>query len=128
MLTEHGLGPALQSAADRCAVPVTVALSALGRHPPDIEAAVYFCCVEAMQNVAKHAASSSIVLSGGCEDSTLWFAVTDDGPGFDPLGESSGRGIVNIRDRLGSVGGGLDVSSSPGAGATVRGHVPLVDR
>jgi signal transduction histidine kinase len=125
VLTQHGLEAALQSAADRCPVPVTLALGWIGRHPPDVEAAVYFCCVEAMQNVVKHAGSSSIVLAGACENSTLWFSVADDGAGFDPQLDSPGRGIVNIRDRLGSIGGGLDVTSRPGAGATVRGYIPL---
>ena len=125
VLTEHGLGAALQSAADRSPVPVTVALGPIGRHPREVEAALYFCCVEALQNAIKHAGATSIVLAGGRDDSTVWFSVTDDGAGFDPAAERSGSGVVNVRDRLGSIGGGVDLVTRPGAGVTVRGYVPV---
>ena len=125
VLTEHGLAAALQSAADRSPVAVTVALGAIGRHPPDVEAALYFCCVEALQNVVKHARATSIVLAGGRDHATVWFSVTDDGTGFDPSADSTGSGVVNIRDRLGSIGGGLDLTAKPGSGVTLRGYVPV---
>ena len=125
VLTEHGLGAALQSAADRSPVPVTVALGPIGRHPREVEAALYFCCVEALQNAVKHAGATSIVLAGGRDDSTVWFSVADDGAGFDPATERPGSGVVNVRDRLGSIGGGVDLVTRPGAGVTVRGYVPV---
>jgi len=125
VLTEHGLGAALQSAADRSPVAVTVALDAMGRHPPDVEAALYFCCVEALQNVVKHAGATSIVLAGGRDESTVWFSVTDDGTGFDPSAEATGSGVINIRDRLGSIGGGVDLVAKPGSGVTLRGYVTI---
>jgi len=128
VLTEHGLEAALQSAADRCTLPVTVALGTLGRHPPDVEAALYFCCVEALQNAVKHASATSIVLAGGLDGSTLWISVADDGAGFDVTVEPAGSGIVNIRDRLGSIGGGLELTARPGGGAILRGHVPVAGR
>lgn len=125
VLTEHGLGAALESAADRSPVAVTVALGAIGRHPPEVEAALYFCCVEALQNVVKHAGATSIVLAGGRDEATVWISVTDDGSGFDPSAELTGSGVVNIRDRLGSIGGGLDLTAKPGCGVTLRGYVPI---
>ena len=125
VLTEHGLAAALQSAADRCPLSVTVALDDVGRHHPDVEAALYFCCVEAMQNAVKHARARSIRLACGNDASTLWISVTDDGIGFDPATTSAGRGIDNIRDRLGAIGGDLELITTRDAGVTVRGSAPV---
>lgn len=108
------------------AVAVTVALGSRGRHPADVEAALYFCCVEALQNAVKHASATSIVLGGGLDEAMLWISVTDDGVGFDADAAPSGRGILNIKDRFGSIGGGLEFSAVRGAGAAVRGYVPVV--
>jgi signal transduction histidine kinase len=124
VLTEHGLEAALQSAADRSTVPVTTSLGRLRRHPPSTEAAVYFCCVEALQNAAKHGSASRILLAGDADDTTLWISVTDDGVGFDPETVTAGSGIVGMRDRLGSIGGRLEISTSVG-GSTVRCVVPV---
>jgi signal transduction histidine kinase len=124
VLTEHGLEAALQSAADRSTVPVTISLGRLRRHPPSTEAAVYFCCVEALQNAAKHGSASRILLAGDADDSTLWISVTDDGGGFDLASAAAGTGIIGMRDRLGSIGGRLEVVPSPG-GSTVRCVVPV---
>lgn len=124
VLTEHGLEAALQSAADRSTVPVTISLGRLRRHPPSTEAAVYFCCVEALQNASKHGSASRILLAGDADESTLWISVTDDGGGFDPAVATSGSGIIGMRDRLGSIGGRLEVSAAAG-GATVRCVVPI---
>jgi signal transduction histidine kinase len=124
VLTEHGLEAALQSAADRSSVPVTISLGRLRRHPPTTEAAVYFCCVEALQNAAKHGSASRILLAGDADDSMLWISVTDDGGGFDPALATAGSGIIGMRDRLGSIGGRLEVSPSQG-GSTVRCVVPI---
>jgi signal transduction histidine kinase len=128
VLTEHGLEAALQSAADRCALPVTVALDPVGRHHPDIEAALYFCCVEALQNAAKHSRASSVRIACGLDASTLWVSVADDGVGFEAATASGGRGIVNIRDRLGAIGGELQVVGRRDEGVVVRGLVPISGR
>lgn len=125
VLTEHGLGAALQSAADRSPVAVTVALGPIGRHRREVEAALYFCCVEALQNAIKHAGATSIVLTGGRDDATVWFSVSDDGAGFDPTVEVAGSGVVNICDRLGSIGGRVELVAKPGCGVTLRGSVPI---
>ena len=118
VLTEHGLTAALQSAADRCPLTVTVELDQVGRHHPDVEAALYFCCVEAMQNGVGHAQARSIKLGCGADASMLWISVTDDGIGFDVATSSGGRGIDNIRDRLGAIGGELEVITEHDAGVT----------
>ena len=125
VLTEHGLGAALQAAADRCPLPVTVALDNVGRHHPDVEAALYFCCVEALQNAAKHSHGRSIRLACGLDGSTLWISVSDDGIGFDATTSSGGRGIINLRDRLGAIGGKLEVTAERDVGVVVRGYVPV---
>jgi len=125
VLTEHGLAAALQSAADRCPLTVTVEIDPVGRHHPDVEAALYFCCVEAIQNVVKHAQARSIRLGCGIDASMLWISVTDDGIGFDAATTSGGRGIDNIRDRLRAIGGNLEVITKRDAGVTVRGYAPV---
>jgi signal transduction histidine kinase len=125
VLTEHGLEAALQSAADRCPLPVTVDLDHVGRHHPDVEAALYFCCAEALQNAVKHSQARSIRLACGIEGSTLWISVSDDGIGFDVTSTPGGRGIINLRDRLGAIGGTLEVATQRDAGVTVRGVVPV---
>jgi signal transduction histidine kinase len=125
VLTEHGLEAAMQSAADRCPVPVTVALDHVGRHHPDVEAALYFCCVEALQNAAKHSRARSIRMACGLDGAILWISVADDGVGFDAATAPGGRGIVNIGDRLGAIGGQLEVTATRDGGVVVRGSVPV---
>ena len=124
VLSEHGLVEALNSAVDRFSLPVTVDLRDPGRHPSELEAAVYFCCVEALQNAAKHSRAGRVRVSLGADDDSVWFTVQDDGVGFEPGGPVSG-GMVNMQDRLGASGGTLIVESAPGRGATVHGSVPF---
>jgi signal transduction histidine kinase len=95
------------------------------RYRPDIETAVYFCCLEALQNAAKHAPDASATVTLRQEESTLTFDVADDGPGFDPVTNIPGRGFQNMTDRLGAIGGLLSWTSAPGQGTRVRGEVPL---
>ena len=98
----------------------------LGRYPADIEAAVYFCCLEAMQNACKHAGEGATVrLCVREEAGTLTFEATDDGAGFDPARRDLGAGLLNMADRLGAFGGCLRIDSAPGQGARVIGTVPL---
>lgn len=127
LLNTGGLGEALPAAASRAALPATVELDGVGRYAAEIEAAVYFCCLEAMQNAGKHAGEgSSIVVSVVENADRLTFEVRDDGAGFVTDGAAvEGHGFVNMGDRLGAIGGRLTVTSEPGAGTTVRGEVPL---
>jgi signal transduction histidine kinase len=125
VLTEHGLEAALQSAADRCSVPVALAFEGTRRHSPDVEAALYFCAVEALQNAEKHGAANRIVVRLVDAEPRMTLTVADDGVGFDPGATTGGTGLVNLRDRLGALGGGVEVESRPGHGTSVRGFVPL---
>ncbi|WP_203336660.1 sensor histidine kinase [Nocardioides limicola] len=125
VLSEHGLVEALRSAVDRYPLPITLNLTEVGRHPSDIEAAVYFCCVEALQNAAKHSRANHVRLALGRDPTTVWFEVGDDGVGFDEVVAVDAGGTVNMRDRLGASGGDLQVDSSPGRGTVVRGWIPI---
>lgn len=124
VLTQHGLVPAVAAAADRSEGNVRLALDDIGRHHADIEAAVYFCILEALQNANRHAAASLIEVRLAVADGALAFAVVDDGTGFDER-SAAGVGLDNMADRLGSVGGELRVSSHRSRGTTVTGTVPL---
>jgi signal transduction histidine kinase len=125
LLASDGLGEALRAAARRSPVPVAVDVDGVGRLPAETESAVYFCCLEALQNVAKHADGATAIgvrLRAG-ED--LRFEVGDDGCGFLAGNSNGGSGITGMRDRLAAVGGELWVESTPGGGTRVRGRVPL---
>ena len=124
VLTQHGLVAAVAAAADRSAVEVRLALADVGRHSAEVEAAIYFCILEALQNANRHAAASLVEVFLAVDDGSLTFAVIDDGTGFDER-SPAGVGLENMSDRLGSVGGVLRVSSHHSRGTTVSGSVPL---
>jgi signal transduction histidine kinase len=90
-----------------------------------VEASVYFCCLEALQNAAKHADGAEVTVRVWEEPGTLHFEVADDGPGFDPDTVSHGQGLVNMGDRLAALGGTVHWESAPGAGTRVCGSVPV---
>jgi signal transduction histidine kinase len=126
LLRDRGLGEALQAAANRAVLPTTVHVVDDGRHDSEVEAAIYFCCLEAVQNAGKHAGvDARIDVSVGRDDDTLWFRVVDDGAGFEVATGGDGQGFVNMRDRLGALGGSLTVTSVPGVGSTVHGTIPV---
>jgi signal transduction histidine kinase len=127
LLTSGGLPDALPHAASRAALPTTVELTDVARYPTEIEAAVYFCCLEALQNAGKHAGPDATATVRVWRDgSELRFEVADTGPGFDPTGgASAGHGFVNMADRLGAVDGRLTVDTAPGAGVRVHGRLPV---
>jgi signal transduction histidine kinase len=124
LLADQGLADALQAVALRAPVPVTLDVDGVGRYPQDVESAVYFCCLEALQNAAKHAGATTITVRLGQREA-LSFEVRDDGVGFDTDALAAGAGLTNMRDRLLAIGGELTIVSTPGAGATVIGSVPL---
>jgi signal transduction histidine kinase len=127
LLADRGIEEALRGAAGRAALPTQVEAAGLHRYPPEMEAAVYFCCLEALQNAGKHAGP------GACATVKVWeepgalrFEVTDDGAGFDAGGaKSKGAGFVNMTDRVGAMGGTVQVDSAPGQGTTLSGRIPL---
>jgi signal transduction histidine kinase len=125
MLADLGLAPALSAQAKRSALPVTVEAGAVGRFPEETEAAVYFCCIEALQNIAKYAAASRAAITLRAAAGTLTFSVTDDGAGFDAVRTPLGAGLRNMSDRLSALGGRLEVASAPGRGTTITGRLPV---
>ena len=126
LLADKGLPEALASAARRSAIPTTVEADGVGRYPPEREAAVYFCCLEALQNAGKYAGEGATATVRLHEEAGgLIFEVRDDGAGFEVSSRGTGAGFVNMNDRLGAVGGSLRVESSPGRGTRVTGTIPL---
>jgi signal transduction histidine kinase len=125
LLADEGLPAALSAQARKVQIPVTVEASAIGRFPEDVEAAVYFSCLEALQNVAKYANARTVTISLAKDDGLLSFAVADDGVGFDPEAAYRGTGLQGIADRMDALGGRFEVRSGSGAGTTVFGSVPV---
>jgi signal transduction histidine kinase len=128
LLMDRGLGDALRAAGNRAVHPVEVVVDDdLGRYPQPVEAAVYFCCLEALQNAGKHAGDgATITVTLGEDEGALLFEVRDDGAGFAMAsGAQRGHGFVNMAVRVGAFGGTLRVESAPGEGTTVAGRVPL---
>jgi signal transduction histidine kinase len=125
MLADMGLVPALNAQARKYPFAVSVEAGGVGRSTQDAEAAVYFCCLEALQNISKYAAASEACISLQQSDGTLRFTAADDGAGYDPGHTPMGSGLRNMADRLAALGGRLDISSSPGAGTTVGGSLPF---
>ena len=125
LLADKGLGAALESQARKSPVPVSVEIDGIGRYAQETEAAVYFSCLEALQNIAKYADASAATIRLGRSNGSLTFDVTDDGVGFDPAAASHGTGLQGIADRLDALGGELTVRSAPGKGTTVAGRLPV---
>jgi signal transduction histidine kinase len=125
LLADQGLRVALDSQAKKSPVAVQVIADAIERYPQEIEAAVYFCSLEALQNIAKYAGASSVTLRLREEAGALSFAVTDDGGGFDTTQTGYGTGLQGMADRLSALGGSLEVRSQPGGGTTVTGRLPV---
>jgi signal transduction histidine kinase len=124
LLADQGLVAALGSQARRSAVPVSVVADDLGRFPPEVEAAVYFSCLEGLQNVAKYADASNATVRLETSDGRLRFTIHDDGRGFDPGATGYGSGLQGIADRLGALDGTLTVASAVGEGTTLVGVLP----
>ena len=125
VLRERGLDDGIQSIARASALPVSRVGTPVGRLSPAVEAAVYFCINEAVQNATKHAgARAHVTISLRLGADSLEFVIADDGTGFDGASLAGGIGFVSMRDRMGGVGGELEVVSRPGHGTEVRGSVP----
>ena len=125
-LAELGIVGALRVVATRSGGTIDIAGDGLGRYPPEVESAVYYCCLEALQNATKHAgpaAAVAIRLSEAGAD--LCFEVRDDGVGFDPAAAHGGVGLRNMRDRLDALHGRLEITAAPGRGAVIAGAVPI---
>jgi signal transduction histidine kinase len=125
LLADQGLPAALEAQARKTALPVTLEPDGVRRYPQEIEATIYFCVLEAMQNVAKYAKATDVRIAVWERDARLGFEVRDDGVGFDPGSAPRGTGLQGMADRLDAVGGELRVSSAPGSGTTVSGAITL---
>lgn len=125
LLADGGLARALSAAAARTPVPVQVCLDGIGRYPTELETAVYFCCLEALQNTAKHAGhDATATIAAHRHDHILTVTITDTGRGFDPANTPAGNGLTNMSDRLAVIGGTLTITSTPGHGTTVSATIP----
>jgi signal transduction histidine kinase len=125
LLADLGLAAALGAQASRSPIPVTVDADSIGRYPQETEAAVYFCCLEALQNIAKYAMASQARIALQTRDNSLCFSVTDNGAGYDTRRTPMGSGLRNMADRLAALGGQLQLRSAPGQGTTLTATLPL---
>jgi signal transduction histidine kinase len=124
LLADQGLVTALRAQAAKMAVPVLIEAGDVRRYPPDAESTVYFCALEALQNVAKHAAASQVTVRVAGSGNGLEFSIADDGSGFAAASTRTGSGLQGMSDRLAALGGTLDIRSRPGQGTTVTGRLP----
>jgi signal transduction histidine kinase len=124
LLADRGLSAALEAQATKSSVPTTVRSDGVERYPREVEAAVYFTCLEALNNVAKYSGATAATVSLDQANGTLTFSVADDGVGFDPGQVEHGTGLQGMADRLDAIGGDVRVRSAPGEGTMVKGSVP----
>ncbi|MGH2674439.1 MAG: histidine kinase [Actinomycetota bacterium] len=127
LLADKGLAEALEAQARKAAIPVEVVPDGLGRYSQEAEATAYFCVLESLQNVAKYADASSVVVRIAEEEGNLVFSVSDNGRGFEVDSTPKGAGLQNMSDRAEALGGTIEVSSTPGSGTTITGRIPVSD-
>ncbi|HET9672176.1 MAG TPA: sensor histidine kinase, partial [Actinomycetota bacterium] len=125
LLADKGLASALESQARRSPLAVAIQPDGVGRYRPDVESAVYFCCLEALNNAAKYAEASTATIRLTHVNGELRFEVVDDGRGFDAAATAYGTGLQGMADRLDAIDGTLEVNSAKGAGTSVRGRIPV---
>jgi signal transduction histidine kinase len=125
LLADQGLVAALQSQAAKAPLHVDVHADGVARYPQETEAAVYFCCLEALQNIAKYAGASQASVRLAAANGSLDFAVQDDGAGFDTAATPKGSGLTNMTDRIDALGGSLELTSTPGEGTRITGSLPI---
>lgn len=128
LLEAEGLAVAITQQTRNSTVPIGIEAEGLARYPREVEAAVYFTILEALQNIAKYAGASRVSVVLKQEDDEVSFEVIDDGVGFDPSAVRAGSGLANMSDRLDAAGGTWSLDSSPGSGTAVRGTIPIRSR
>ena len=124
LLADQGLAAALHAQARKTPLPVTIETSNLGRYPPDTETTIYFCTLEALQNITKYAHATHATIHLTSTSTTLHFTITDNGTGFDTTTPHHGTGLQGMTDRLTAHGGTLTIHSQPGHGTTLTGQLP----
>jgi len=125
LLRQQGLAAAVRAEAAKMPIEANIHADHLDRFPPEVEAAVYFVCLEALQNVAKHARAARVQITLRSVAHQLSFEVTDDGAGFEVAKDADGSGLRNMRDRIEGIGGRLVIRSVANQGTTVSGRVPV---
>jgi signal transduction histidine kinase len=125
LLADKGLPAALEAQIRKTAAPVELSPDGVTRYPPEVEAAVYFSVLEALQNVAKYADAGRTQVELGERDGWLTFEVRDDGRGFDPSNTRYGTGLQGIADRIAALEGWFEVRSRPGEGTVVSARIPV---
>jgi len=128
LLADKGLVAALESQGRKATMPVRVDAEGVERYAQDVEATVYFCVLEALQNVQKYAKASRVVVRLRGQEGELTFEIEDDGTGFDTATVTRGAGLTNMVDRVEALGGNVDLTSAPGSGTRVSGCVPATVR
>jgi signal transduction histidine kinase len=122
LLVSGGLAQALPAVAADAPVPVQMNLQGIGRYPASIEAALYFCCSEALQNAAKHGGpDTTVTITAHAQERMLTLTISDTGRGFDPA--TTGTGLTNMTDRLLAIGGNLVIDTAPGRGTRVTAAI-----
>ncbi len=124
VLADEGLAAAIEARARKLSFPVVVDADSMARYPKEIETAVYYCCLEALQNASKHAKPSRATVSIRHVGGGLAFSVADDGTGFDPETAPKGVGVRSMAERVETLGGSFEVRSAPGAGTVIVGRIP----
>lgn len=124
MLADQGLKAALEAQARKAPMPAEITAEGIPRYSQEVESAAYFCCLEALQNAAKYALASQVIVHLTEQDGDLVISVRDDGQGFDPAATPKGAGMQNMTDRLEALGGTLHITSTPGQGTTITGRIP----
>jgi signal transduction histidine kinase len=127
LLADKGLPAALAAQARKVPIPTQVAADGIGRFEPEVEATIYFCTLEALQNATKYAQASTVDVSLRQDDGVVEFTVADDGRGFDPGVTNLGTGLQGMVDRVEAIGGTIEIESATGAGTTVRGRIPATE-
>ena len=128
VLQELGLATALRSLACSSSVPIVVTDEGIGRSSDGVEAAIYFCAREAIQNTAKHAGpGAGVTVTLARREYAIEFTVSDDGAGMPPAADTGGIGITGMRDRIEAVGGEFEIVSAPGQGTSVHGTIPMAN-
>ncbi|MGA7098074.1 MAG: GAF domain-containing sensor histidine kinase [Acidimicrobiia bacterium] len=125
LLEAEGLPSALAARVEKAPLPVALEANGVGRYTREVEATVYFCVLEAVQNALKHSRAEMVRVSVDDDGGEISFEVSDDGLGFDPDSTGTGSGLANLADRVDALDGSLQVISRPGDGTTIRGRIPL---
>jgi signal transduction histidine kinase len=125
LLRRVGVPSSLRSAAVSSTVPVVIDAPGFGRFTPQIEQNLYFCCLEAIQNVIKHAGATQAWIRLRRERGRVTFEIEDVGRGFDPSRVTPGEGLRNMADRIALLGGSLQIDTTPRHGTLIRGEIPI---